>query len=151
MHRIVPATNANRGSGEMTIRKACVIGFFCLAPLAGAGAQTITIQRPGSARSQRWPHSRPDQRELLRAGPANDSEQSTALRDRASRAIYDLAAHECEVLREKLADDCRLENVNVNITVNRPPQQLGGQPTEGFQVAGTLGYRISQKLSPSTP
>ena len=84
-------------------------------------------------------------------GSANDSEQSTALRDRASRAIYDLAAHECEVLREKLADDCRLENVNVNITVNRPPQQLGGQPTEGFQVAGTLGYRISQKLSPSTP
>jgi hypothetical protein len=38
--------------------------------------------------------------------------------------------------------------VNVNITVNRQPQQLGGQTTEGFQVGGTLGYRISQKLSP---
>jgi hypothetical protein len=84
-------------------------------------------------------------------GPANDSEQSTALRDRASRAIYDLAAHECEVLCEKLADDCRLESVNVNITVNRQPQQLGGQPTEGFQVGGTLGYRISRKLSASAP
>jgi len=149
MHRIVPATNANRGSGEMTIRKACVIGLFCLAPLAGAGAQTITIQRPAPLDPNVGPIRVQINVNFFVPGPANDSEQSTALRDRASRAIYDLAARECEVLREKLADDCRLENVNVNI--NRQPQQFGGQMTEGFQVGGTLGYRISQKVSPSAP
>jgi hypothetical protein len=133
----------------MMIRKACVIGLFCLAPLAGAGAQTITIQRPAPLDPNVSPIRVQISVNFFVPGPANDSEQSTALRGRASRAIYDLAAHECEVLREKLADDCRLENVNVNF--NRQLQQLGGQTTEGFQVGGTLGYRISQKLSPSAP
>ena len=129
------------------IRKACVVGLFCVAPLAGAGGQTITVQRAAPLDPIRVQISV----NFFVPGPTNDGKQSTALRDRASRAIYDLATHECAVLREVLADDCRLENVNVNITVNHPPQQLGGQPTEGFQVGGTLGYRISQKVSPATP
>jgi hypothetical protein len=28
---------------QMTLRKACAAGLLCLLPLAGAGAQTITI------------------------------------------------------------------------------------------------------------
>lgn len=127
------------------IGKACAIGLFCLAPLVGAGAQTITIQRPAPLDASAGPIRVQISVNFFVPGPTNESEQSMALRDRASRAIYDMAVRQCEVLREKLADDCRLENVNVNI--NRQQQQFGGQVTEGFQVTGTLGYRISQKVA----
>ena len=129
----------------MTIRKTCAIGLFCLAPLVGAGAQTISIQRPAQLDPNAGPIRVQINVNFFVPGPANESEQSIALRDRASRVIYDMAVRQCEVLREKLADDCRLENVNVNI--NRQPQQFGGQVTEGFQVTGALGYRISQKVA----
>ena len=131
------------------IRKVCAIGFLCLASLTGAGAQTITIQRPAPLDPNAGPIRVQISVNFFVPGPANESEQSSALRDRASRTIYDMAVRECEVLREKLADDCRLENVSVNF--NRQQQQFGGQTTEGFQVGGTLAYRISQKVSPSAP
>jgi hypothetical protein len=123
--------------------KACAVGLFCLIPFA-SGAQTI--QRPpgpvdpnaGVIRVQISVN-------FFVPGPTNESEQSVALRDRASRTIYEMAARQCEVLRERLADDCRLESVNVNI--NRQQQQIGGQQVEGFQAGGTLGYRITQKAT----
>lgn len=149
----MPATKANRGSEDMmtrkTIRKACAIGLFCLAPLAGAGAQSITFQRSAPLDPNVGPIRVQISVSFFVPGPANESEQSIAPRERASRAIYDMAVRQCEVLREKLADDCRLENVNVNI--NRQQQQFGGQAIEGLQVGGTLGYRISPKVSPSAP
>jgi hypothetical protein len=126
--------------------KACAVGLLCLIPFA-SGAQTITIQqRPqgpvdpnaGVIRVQISVN-------FFMPGPTNESEQSVALRDRASRTIYEMAARQCEVLRERLADDCRLESVNVNI--NRQQQQIGGQQVEGFQAGGTLGYRITQKAT----
>jgi hypothetical protein len=127
------------------LRKACAVGLLCLIPFA-SGAQTITIQRPqgpvdpnaGVVRVQISVN-------FFMPGPTNESEQSVALRDRASRTIYEMAARQCEVLRERLADDCRLESVNVNI--NRQQQQIGGQQVEGFQAGGTLGYRITQKAT----
>jgi hypothetical protein len=148
MHRIVAATNSHNGSEKMMLRKACVVGFLCLVPLASAGAQTITIQRPqGSADPNAGPIRVQVSVNFFMPGPTNESEQSVALRDRASRTIYDMAARECAVLREKLADDCRLESVNVNI--NRQQQQFGGQQVEGFQAGGQLGYRITQKAAVS--
>jgi hypothetical protein len=132
----------------MMLRKACAVGFFCLIPFASAAAQTITIQRPqGPVDPSAGPIRVQISVNFFAPGPTDESEQSIALRDRASRTIYALAARECEVLREKLADDCRLENVNVNI--NRQQQQFGGQQVEGFQVGGTLGYRITQKAAVS--
>jgi hypothetical protein len=127
------------------LRQACAVGFFCLIPVADAGAQSVVLQRLAG------PADGPIRVQIsvnfFVPGPANESEQSIALRERASRTIYDMAARECEVLRDKLADDCRLENVNVNI--NRQLQQVGGQQVEGFQVGGTLGYRITQKAAVS--
>ncbi len=129
-------------------RKAWAVGLFCLIAPASAGAQMITIQRPAAPVD---PNAGPIRVQIgvnfFVPGPTDESEQSAALRDRASRTIYDMAARECEVLREKLADDCRLENVNVNI--NRQRQQIGGQQVDGFQVGGTLGYRITQKAAVS--
>jgi hypothetical protein len=128
---------------QMRLRRACVTGLLCLLPLAGAGGQTINIQRPGQVDPNAGPIRVQFNVNFFVPGPANDSEQAAMLRDRASGSVYELAARECELLREKLADDCRLESVNVNI--NRQPQQFGGQSTEGLQVSGQLGYRITQK------
>jgi hypothetical protein len=130
----------------MMLRKAYAIAFFCLIPFASADAQTITIQRPaGTVDPNAGPIRVQISVNFFVPGPTDESEQSVALRDRASRTIYDLAARECAVLRERLADDCRLESVNVNI--NRQQQQFGGQQVEGFQAGGQLGYRISQKAA----
>jgi hypothetical protein len=144
----VPATNTNVAWEKMMLRKACVVGLFCLVPFVSVGAQTITIQRPqGPVDPNAGPIRVQISVNFFVPGPANESEQSVALRDRASRAIYDMAARQCEVLREKLADDCRLESVNVNI--NRQQQQMNGQQVEGFQAGGQLGYRITQKAAVS--
>jgi hypothetical protein len=128
---------------QKTLRKACTAGVLCLLTLAGAGAQTINIQRPGPVEPNAGPIRVQFNVNFFLPGPADDGEQAIMLRDRASRSVYELAARECELLREKLADDCKLESLNVNI--NRQQQQLGGQQVEGFQVGGQLGYRITQK------
>jgi hypothetical protein len=129
------------------LRKACAVGLLCLIPFA-SGAQTITIQRPQSPADPNAGVVRVQiSVNFFMPGPTNESEQAIALRDRASRTVYEMAARQCEVLRERLADDCRLESVNVNI--NRQQQQIGGQQVEGFQAGGTLGYRITQKAGVS--
>ena len=74
------------------------------------------------------------------AGPSGDSEEAQKLRERARRAVYEMAAHECDVLREVLARDCRMESVNTN--VNR---QFGSQQTEGFNISGTMAFQITLK------
>jgi hypothetical protein len=130
------------------LRKVIAAGFFGLVLLASAGAQTITMQRPQGAADPNAGVIRVQiSVNFFLPGPTNESEQAIALRDRASRTVYEMAARQCEVLRERLADDCRLENVNVNI--NRQQQQIGGQQVEGFQAGGTLGYRITQKAGVS--
>jgi hypothetical protein len=76
-------------------------------------------------------------------GPADESAEAMALRDHARRSVYEMAAR--ELLRDKLADDCRLESVNVNENRQFGPQ-FGGQPqVEGFQVGGQLGFQITRK------
>ena len=80
------------------LRKAYAIAFFCLIPFASTDAQTITIQRPAGAVD---PNAGPIRVQIsvnfFVPGPTDESEQSVALRDRASRTIYALAARECEV------------------------------------------------------
>ncbi|WP_375304709.1 hypothetical protein WI560_21155 [Bradyrhizobium sp. A11] len=74
------------------------------------------------------------------AGPSGDSEEAQKLRERARRAVYEMAARECDILREVLARDCRMESVNTN--VNR---QFGPQQTEGFNISGSMAFQITLK------
>src|SRR5215207_9666744 len=53
--------------------------------------------------------------QLFLAGPTDDSDEAEKQRERARRALYNLASKECDVLREAIAGDCRLETVNVNL------------------------------------
>ncbi|BBO07418.1 hypothetical protein BwSH20_50400 [Bradyrhizobium ottawaense] len=74
------------------------------------------------------------------AGPTGDSEEAQKLRDRARRTVYEMAARECDLLREVLARDCRMESVNTNIN-----RQFGPQQAEGFNISGSMGFQITLK------
>jgi hypothetical protein len=73
-------------------------------------------------------------------GPAGDGEEAQRLREHARRSVYEMAAHECDLLREVLAKDCRLESVTSNIT-----RQQYGQQQEGFSVNGSMNFQITVK------
>ena len=51
-----------------------------------------------------------------------------------------MAAHECDLLREVLAKDCRLESINTNIN-----RQWGQQQQEGYNVGGSMSLQITLK------
>lgn len=63
-------------------------------------------------------------------------------REKARRMIYETAARECDLLKETLAKDCRLENINSNISTNR---QYGGAQQEGFTINGSMSFQITLK------
>ena len=72
-------------------------------------------------------------------GPAGESEEAEKVRDRARRLIYGIAYRECDLLREVLAKDCRLESVTANL--NRQT----GQQLEGYMVNGSMSFQITLK------
>ncbi len=75
-------------------------------------------------------------------GPTGDGEEAEKLRDRARRIVYSTAARECDILREALAQECVLEQVNNNL--NATPRYQSSQP-EGYTVNGTLTFSIKLK------
>lgn len=77
---------------------------------------------------------------LFMAGTTGEGEEAQKLRDRARRLVYDMAARECDLLRDVLAKDCRLESVNSNIG-----RQYGQQQQEGFTVNGTMNLQVTLK------
>jgi len=81
-------------------------------------------------------------------GPTGEGEEAQKLRERARRIVYEMAARECDLLREVLASDCRLESVNDNINVSRQ-----GQQQEGFNVTGSMSFQILLKnfATPTPP
>jgi hypothetical protein len=50
-----------------------------------------------------------------------------------------MAARECDLLREVLAKDCRMESVTSNIN------RQFGQQQEGFSVNGAMNFQITVK------
>jgi hypothetical protein len=74
------------------------------------------------------------------AGPTGESDEAQKLRERARRIVYEMAGRECDLLREVLAKDCRLESVNTNIN-----RQFGQQQQEGFNISGSMNLQITMK------
>jgi hypothetical protein len=72
-------------------------------------------------------------------GPVGTTEQLLAAQERARRAMYEMAVRECAVLRDVIANECRIEGVTVNIS--RHP----GQQPDGFTVGGNFNFRITLK------
>lgn len=73
-------------------------------------------------------------------GPSGESDAATQLRDKARRAIYEMAARECGIVEDVLAKTCRLEAINVSI--NRQP---GSGMGEGYMVGGNMTMVITLK------
>jgi hypothetical protein len=74
------------------------------------------------------------------AGPSGESEEAQKLRDKARRIVYEMAARECDLLREVLAKDCRMESVSSNVG-----RQSGHPQPEGYTVNGSVNHQITLK------
>jgi hypothetical protein len=75
-------------------------------------------------------------------GPTDTSEQATKLREQARRSFYDMAAHECQVVEQTIANSCRLESINVNVNAGR---QYGQGQVEGITVTGGFAMQVTLK------
>jgi hypothetical protein len=59
--------------------------------------------------------------------------------------VYNLAAHECTILRDILASECRLDTININVQRVPANQNFGQAKSEGFNITGNIGFRIVPK------
>src|SRR5260370_33584658 len=48
-------------------------------------------------------------------GPVGTTEQLLQAQERARRAMYEMAVRECVVLRDVIANECRIESLNINV------------------------------------
>ena len=116
-----------------------------LTPGASAIAQTtgqrMAIEQSGSSPRQEGSLVRVQNSfNFFIAGPTGEGEEAQKLREKARRIVYEMAAHECDLLLEVLAKECRLESVNDNININRQFQQQ-----EGLTVNGSISFQILLK------
>jgi hypothetical protein len=109
-------------------------------PVAQAQGQRIILEQSGAPRQEGFVRVQSNIN-LFMAGPTGDGEDAQKLRDRARRVIYEMAARECDLLREVLAKDCKLESVNNNL--NR--QNFGSQQPDGYTVNGSMTLQITLK------
>jgi hypothetical protein len=72
--------------------------------------------------------------------PSGDSDEARKARDNARRSFYEMARRECDLLREVLAKDCRLESLSTNVS-----RQYGPHQPEGFNVNGSVNMQIILK------
>jgi hypothetical protein len=120
---------------------AVLAAFFTTA----SSAQTIVVkpaERPPSLPSQ----VRVSIAVNMFVATADDNgDQSLKAQEDARRKIYELANHECGLLRDVLASDCQLESINVNVQrININPNWNQGQ-RDGFNVGGNIGLRVTAK------
>jgi hypothetical protein len=109
-------------------------------PVAQAQGQRIVLEQSGAQRQDGFVRVQSNIN-LFMPGPTGDGEDAQKLRDRARRVIYEMAARECDLLREVLAKDCRLESVNNNLN----KQNFGSQQPDGYTVNGSMTLQITLK------
>jgi hypothetical protein len=129
----------------MTLRTRFIpaaLGLLFLAVPAVAqtpGQRIIVEQSTAASRQEGWVRIQSTINFFV-AGPTGESEEAQKLRDRARRAVYEMAARECDLLREVIAKDCRIEQVSNNIN-----RQYGNQQQEGFTITGSMNFQITLK------
>jgi hypothetical protein len=126
-----------------SFRNALVAGATLLLASAAAAqtpGQRIAIEQSGSSSRQEGSVRIQTSINFFVMGPTGEGEEAQKLRDRARRTVYEMAARECDLLREILAKDCRMESVNTNIS-----RQFGQQQQEGLTVNGSMNFQITLK------
>lgn len=74
------------------------------------------------------------------AGSTGDNDDAQRTREKAQRLVYQMAGRECELLRDVLAKDCRLESITSNVG-----RQFSQQQQEGYTVNGSMTFQITLK------
>ena len=118
------------------------LGLLLLAAPSLAQAQmprTAVVEQMAGSRHEGWV-SVQNSINYFVAGPTGEGEEAQKLRDRARRTIYEIAARECEILREVLAKECRMVSVSSNMS-----RQYGQQQPEGFTINGSMNFQITLK------
>ena len=129
----------------MTLRTRLVpacLGLLLLAAPSLAQAQvprTVIMEQAAGSRQEGWVRIQ-NTISYFVAGPTGENEEAQKLRDRARRTIYEIAARECDLLREILAKECRIESVSTNMS-----RQYGQQQPEGFTINGSMNFQITLK------
>jgi hypothetical protein len=126
-----------------SFRNALVAGAALLLAtpvIAQTPGQRIVIENAGPSLRQEGLVRIQTNINFFLTGPTGEGEEAQNLRDKARRIVYEMAAHECDLLRETLAKDCRMESVNTNIG-----RQFGQQQQEGLTVNGSMSFQISLK------
>ena len=100
------------------------------------------MEQSGASRQEGWVRIQSTINFFV-AGPTGESEEAQKLRDRARRAVYEMAARECDLLREVIAKDCRMEQVSNSI--NRQYGNQHNQQQEGFTITGSMNFQITLK------
>lgn len=126
--------------GIFAMRRVYLLPALAIVFVTAASAQTVILKQNDRLVT-------PAGAELIRISlginmfvPAPDDGSEAA-----QRKVYDLAAHECDILRDVLASDCRLETINLNLQ-HAPANQFGGRDkVEGFNLNGNIGFRIAPK------
>ena len=90
--------------------------LFLVAPaLAQSPGQRIIMEQTGASRQEGWVRIQSNINFFV-AGPTGETEEAQKLRDRARRAVYEMAARECDLLRDVIAKECRMESVSTTST-----------------------------------
>ena len=76
--------------------------------------------------------------------PSDNSDQASKAEADGRRMIYELAGHECGILRDTIASDCRIQSININI-LRLPPSQNSTPRPDGFNVNASIVLRIVPK------
>jgi hypothetical protein len=117
--------------------RVCLLTLFAVTGATAAPAQTIVVkpERPMMPAV-----------EQIRVSvginlfvPLTDGDAPAEAQEDARRIVYDLAGHECAVLRETVASDCHLDSINVNV------QRNFGQQRDGLNVNGNVAFRVVPK------
>jgi len=122
----------------MSFRKTALVVAILASATVPASAQTVG---QSSGLRQDAPVRIQTSYNFFVPGPTGDSDEAQKARDKARRTIYEMAARECDLLREVLAKDCRLESVNSNVG----RQQFGPQQPDGYTVNGNVSLQILVK------
>jgi hypothetical protein len=125
-----------------------VLATALAASLATAAAAEIVIRSPGETLV--GPVAADQIRITLNLntfvpGPNDNSDQSQKAQESGRRTVYELAEHECAILRDTIASGCRLESINVNMQRVAPAQNFGQAHPDGFNINATVNLHITPK------
>lgn len=110
-------------------------GLLLLAATAAHAQSRMTVDPNGPARTVRVQVNV----NYTVPAPAGDSDDVLKAQESARRTLYGVANHECKVLMETLASECRLENVSVNVNRQRHPT------LDNITAAGSFTFRVELK------